>query len=72
MSADFAALPCPFCGNAPTIEISGQNLLAAGVRPNSGSARTTISCDCDASPIVVGQTEKLAMQRWNTRADHAK
>lgn len=53
-------LPCPFCGQPPTIE------------PWHGGPKSKrmISCEnvyCDVSPQVTGNTARKAIERWNTR-----
>lgn len=57
-------LPCPFCGTAPVM------------RKWHGGAPTKvmIHClkdDCDVSPQVPGDTQVIAVDRWNTRATPA-
>lgn len=55
------AAPCPFCGQAPTIE----------PWHGGGPRKTCVSCandDCPAGPAVVGPTRKRAIESWNQRA----
>ena len=61
------ALGCPFCGRRPTIE------------PWHGGRKTKrmITCsaeyadECPVAPSVTGETRKLALAAWNTRAPFA-
>ena len=54
-------LNCPFCGTLPLIE------------PWHGGRKTKklIGCDndfCEVSPGITGETRKLAVEKWNSRA----
>lgn len=58
------ALPCPFCGGTAEIE------------PWHGGPPTKrrIACagdDCSVVPAVCGDTEEIAVSRWNVRLDLA-
>lgn len=62
MTEKLEPLPCPFCGSVPEIW------------PWHGGAKTTrmVLCRgdyCWASPMVLGRTRKIAVQKWNTRHD---
>jgi hypothetical protein len=53
--------PCPFCGAAPEHE----------PWHGGGPDKTMVWCvseDCVASPSVVGETQDLAADKWNQRA----
>lgn len=54
------ALPCPFCGQQPTIESWH----------GGGPDKKLVGCnndDCDVSPSVTGETASQALARWNER-----
>lgn len=60
---------CPFCGGEPTIESwdgcrqTTKLISCPGITDSSISGKT-----CAASPMVVGDTKKEAIENWNTRA----
>jgi sarcosine oxidase delta subunit len=54
-------IQCPFCGASPEIE------YWHGGGPN----KRMISCrsdDCHVNPMVTGETEREAIERWERRA----
>jgi len=56
------ALPCPFCGNQPTVEYWR----------GGGPEKRLIGCsddDCPATPAITGKTYGEALATWNTRYD---
>lgn len=66
-------LPCPFCGEAPTIEpwhggkptkvmISCSGTFANGLFGDPSDVT------CPVSPSVTGETPSEGIQHWNTRA----
>lgn len=56
-------LPCPFCGAIPTIEPWHSSVKTKKlVQCSSDSLR------CAVWPSVSGETRKIAIMRWNTRA----
>lgn len=57
---DVLPLPCPFCGESPTIE----------PWHGGGPEKRLIHCeneDCHTSPSVTGETLGSAVSRWNQR-----
>lgn len=53
-------MPCPFCGKIPAVQ----------PWHGGGPRKHVVNCDneeCDASPIVPGNTETIAIRRWNKR-----
>lgn len=57
MSKQIEPLPCPFCGQLPTV----QKWHGGGPR------KTCVDCDCQAGPSVTAHDRATAVRRWNTR-----
>lgn len=57
------ALPCPFCGQQPTI----QPWHGGGPRKRLVHCPARYYDECAVSPSVTGSTRKQALERWNRR-----
>lgn len=54
-------IQCPFCGASPQIEYWH----------GGGPEKRLISCsgeDCDVNPMVTGENERAAIDKWERRA----
>ena len=56
------ALPCPFCGEQPTI------CFWHGGGPQKKLIECSNDPECDVQPSVTGNTRRIALERWNSRA----